>query len=259
MPHTDPPTERPLVLNDEMVRAVLQHRKRQTRRVARLTDAGHVKAPNSHKRWHPDDPDAVLACPFGLVGDVLWVREAWRLYRWTEGEPFLIEYRADAGVQEADSDLVPYHRQGDVEDWYERMWMQVSDELSAKGIEPDEDDFYPYGTQEHLRWRPSIQLPRWAARLTLTITDVRLERLHAITEDDAQAEGVERPILHEGPVTHTLPDGRELRGHPWTGEYRDAFEALWLDLYDGDAQRGWNANPLVWAVTFTMDTPKERA
>ena len=67
--------ERPILFNQPMVRATLDGRKTQTRRVAKLTSGGHVKEANGHRRWHVGDPDAVLACPFGAPGDRLWVRE----------------------------------------------------------------------------------------------------------------------------------------------------------------------------------------
>ena len=60
-----------------MVRALLDGSKTQTRRVANLTDAAHVKEPRGHRRWHPADPEARLACPYGQPGDKLWVRETW--------------------------------------------------------------------------------------------------------------------------------------------------------------------------------------
>lgn len=68
---------RPILFSGEMVRAILEGRKTQTRRVVKYTCAGHVKEPNGNRRWLPDDPDAVLACPYGQPGDRLWVRETW--------------------------------------------------------------------------------------------------------------------------------------------------------------------------------------
>lgn len=70
-------TERPILFSAPMVRAVLNGSKTQTRRVAKLTDAAHVKEPRGHRRWHPADPEARLACPYGQPGDKLWVRETW--------------------------------------------------------------------------------------------------------------------------------------------------------------------------------------
>lgn len=70
--------ERPILFSAPMVRALLDGSKTQTRRVAKITDAGHVKEPRGHRRWHPGDPAASLACPYGQPGDRLWVRETWR-------------------------------------------------------------------------------------------------------------------------------------------------------------------------------------
>jgi hypothetical protein len=148
-------TDRPILFSAPMVCALLEGRKSQTRRVAKLTDNGHVKEPGGHRRWHPDDPDATLACPYGQPGDRLWVRETWApqvgcelsAERWTRGintsgpKPVL-HFAADGA---------------------EKPWVS--------------------------RWRPSIHMPRWASRITLEIASVRLERLQAISDADSRAEG----------------------------------------------------------------------
>lgn len=69
--------ERPILFSAPMVRTLLAGTKTQTRRVANFTANGHVKEPCGHRRWHPADPDAALACPYGQPGDRLWVRETW--------------------------------------------------------------------------------------------------------------------------------------------------------------------------------------
>jgi hypothetical protein len=86
-------SERPILFNGEMVRAILDGRKTQTRRVVKLNHSGRVKQPGSARNWHLDDPDAVLACPYGMPGDRLWVREAF----WTDGDEVI--YRADPGAE----------------------------------------------------------------------------------------------------------------------------------------------------------------
>ena len=70
--------ERPILFNGAMVRALLAGTKTQTRRMAKLTEAGHVKEPGSHRRWHPADKNAATACPYGQPGDRLWARETWQ-------------------------------------------------------------------------------------------------------------------------------------------------------------------------------------
>jgi hypothetical protein len=66
---------RPILFNAPMVCALLDGAKTQTRRVAKLTDAAHIKEVGGHRRWHPADPDVIAASPYGQVGDQLWVRE----------------------------------------------------------------------------------------------------------------------------------------------------------------------------------------
>ena len=94
----------------------------------------------------------------------------------------------------------------------------------------------PSGT----RWRPSIHMPRWASRLTLTVTDVRVQRLQEISEEDARAEGA-----------YPCEGGWSYGGSPLAGTTaRGAFYCLWNSLHGPDA---WSANPWVCALTFTVD------
>lgn len=99
------------------------------------------------------------------------------------------------------------------------------------------------------RIRASMHLPRWASRLTLTVTDVRVERLQDISEAGAQAEGVQRL---EGPspvLGHSDWTGPVL-GHPMTSTYVEAYARLWDDIH---GHRAWHLNPWVAAYTFTVE------
>lgn len=69
--------ERPILFSAPMVRAILNGRKTQTRRIVRLNESGRVKQIGGLKNWHLDDANAVQACPYGKLGDHLWVRETW--------------------------------------------------------------------------------------------------------------------------------------------------------------------------------------
>lgn len=96
--------ELPILFNAPMVRAVLNDTKTMTRRIAKLTDAAHVKEPRGHRRWHPADPEARLACPYGQPGDRLWVREAWlKTNPFTEGGLHTYGYRASDEAEFPDS------------------------------------------------------------------------------------------------------------------------------------------------------------
>ncbi|EEQ5216149.1 hypothetical protein GOP30_005486, partial [Escherichia coli] len=109
---------------------------------------------------------------------------------------------------------------------------------------PDDADWKPHTVNEKFDggWRPSIHMPRWASRILLEITNVRVERLNDISECDARAEGVP-------PAGSLLPD------HPGTfltpkGDFamaKVAFQRLWESIY---GEESWNANPWVWVIEF---------
>lgn len=99
----------------------------------------------------------------------------------------------------------------------------------------------PVPPEESIRWRPSIHMPRWASRLTLTVTEVRVQRLQEISEADAVAEGVESDS-----------DGWKDYQMPWTQCATDpaqSYRTLWNSLHGPDA---WDENPWVVAVPFTV-------
>ena len=169
-------TDRPIIFSAPMVRALLDGRKTQTRRLA------------SAFAWQRVQP-----------GDRLWVREAFNTFG--GGDPGVLVWAAD---------------------WRENA--------KARGL-----DNIP---ETEPKWRPSIHMPRSASRLTLTVTDVRRQRLQDITRGDAKAEGVPRlhPIADDDPSTPI-----------------DAFGDLWDALHGEGA---WDANPEVIALTFTVERRK---
>ena len=163
--------ERGMIFNAEMVRALLSGRKTQTRRIMKpqpepCPRGGHWWPSNVFKTMlHVEDEmqngkggwGGLVgdACPFGDVGDRIWVRETW----------------ADAGASAPDLKLYRANYPEHVPSIYENV-------PPAKEI----------------RWTPSIHMPRWASRILLEITDVRVERLNAISEEDAIAEGMQGVI-----------------------------------------------------------------
>lgn len=185
--------ERPILFSGPMVQAILEGRKTQTRRVAKLTDTGRVKAVGSRKNWHLDDQNAVQACPFGQPGDRLWVREK---HARTE-EPYIQpHYLADGPVP------------------------TISERHDA-GL---------------LRVFPSIHMPRWASRINLEITGIRVERLQEISEADAMAEGAP---LELGRLERTILGAK--------AKYRSGFVRLWQSI---NGPGSWDANPWVWVIEF---------
>ncbi len=187
--------ERPVIFNSEMVRAILDGRKTQTRRIAKADNSNHL-----------------LGCPFGQVGDQLWVRETWADVN-HDGHP-AIAYRADDGLRFIGED------DGDVEDPnLEKYWFAQWYADLISGAEGN--------------WRPSIHMPRWASRITLEITAVRVERLNDISHDDAKAEGC---CYGRG---GGVPD--------FAVTPADHFPTLWASIY---GEESWRANPWVWVIEF---------
>lgn len=214
-------SEKPILFNTEMVRAILSGRKTQTRRAAfperDLREFRSHKYPNGW--WyrgnvfrdfesvfcHPDVPK----CKY-RPGDVLWVRETWAEM------PYGYVYRAD--------------------------------EEEPEGWDPDD------------RWHPSIHMPREAARIFLRVTGVRAERLQNMSDKDAQEEGIGRLFLDAiafGDKDYGCMEYIDYKG--WLGMEKEQFAHLWdttikkadLPLY------GWDANPWVWVINFEkIDRPE---
>ncbi|WP_213160011.1 hypothetical protein [Pseudomonas aeruginosa] len=194
------PRERPILFNDQMVRAILEGRKTVTRRVMKpqptpSKSGGHYWPCNVHQSMLHVERElqngegcwcglAEAACPFGEPGDRLWVRETF----------------ADIGC---------------------RLTFRADLEDGAHC--------------SVTRWTPSLHMPRWASRILLEITAVRVERLHDITPNQCIAEGAWREKDKE------LGRGQEAIA---------AFADLWRST-GGD----WDANPWVWVVEFKRVTP----
>jgi hypothetical protein len=148
------PKERPILFSATMVRAILDGRKTQTRRIIKLpknchwyhaahpSNDGHFLKEGKEGYWHVEE----LPCPYGKPGDRLWVRESW-------------------GVSSSYDGVPPRN-------------------ISGAAVRYPAD-----GTYSGIKFRPSIHMPRWASRITLEITAVRNERLQDISEQDAKAEG----------------------------------------------------------------------
>lgn len=209
-----------MIFNGEMVRAILDGRKTQTRRIMKVqpsdgfhpTHNGYDLDLNAH--WYTPgvvdkngylqpakkevfgvaDENEGYTCPFGAVGDRIWVRETFC--------------------------AVPDH----------------DEPAGCSALLYAADGNGPYG-----KWTPSIHMPRCASRITLEITGVRVERLNSISEEDAQAEGME---LTGWRPTYSDPDSG---GEVWTPY--DNFAQLWESIY---GEGSWQANPWVWVIEFKV-------
>ena len=228
--------ERGMIFNGEMVRAILDGLKTQTRRevklnldIARLATtydwatslaANHYqglaeeqiqqKAESLRGVIHPvilgNGQMVSIICPHGKPGDRIWVRETFCPVDDTQygGEKW-VDYRATPRYEAS-------HPAG---------WDSAPNDAEA------------------LKWRPSIHMPRWASRITLEITGVRVERLNSISQEDAQAEGLE---LTGWRPTYSDPDSGGEVMTPY-----DNFAELWSSIYGDES---WQANPWVWVIEF---------
>ncbi|MEZ7000510.1 hypothetical protein [Klebsiella variicola] len=232
--------ERGMIFNGEMVRAILDGRKTQTRREVKLNldiaclattydwatslAANHYqglteeqiqqKAESLRGVIHPvilgNGQMVSIICPHGKPGDRIWVREAFRVHSRATDVATLI-YKAS----ERNSWTEQTHR--------------VPVAVCNKPATPE-------------KWTPSLHMPRWASRILLEITDVRVERLNTISEKDATAEGVPPAgsLLPDYPGTFLTPKGDFATA-------KVAFQRLWESIY---GEESWKANGWVWVISF---------
>jgi hypothetical protein len=180
--------ERPILFTAEMVRAIQDGRKTQTRRIIRhyrwVYDNGDISCRREIYHSAPIDAQEMrmmmLGGPYGVVGDRLWVREAWAA-KWDS---------ASATV----SDLL------------EEIAYRADGDTAFRNV-----------------WRPSIHMPRWASRITLEITDVRVQRVQDISKEDAIAESS-------------------------TDEF--SYRLIWDSIHGKKRGAAWSDNPWCWAITF---------
>jgi hypothetical protein len=203
-----------------MARARRKGLKTQTRREAKQTANGHLKEPGGHRRWHPADPEAILACPYGQPGDILLPIEPWRA---------LAEFNGLPPIEIPGSCTSP-------------IW------LDANGPAPE-----GFGRYRHARF-----MPKHLIQARDELVDVRVERLQDISDADAIAEGIERGETFPGWYRGPLPgDGAGLEevGRDFkipTAFPRLAYRALWEHI---NGSGSWDANPLVWVLEFKVVEP----
>ena len=220
--------ERPIIFNGEMVRAILDGRKTQTRRIMKpqpkptpddyYGKKGHRwpskkhqsmlhvegELQNGYGNWNGLASDA---CPFGAVGDRLWVRETWMPDAPRDGTWGDVEFY---GCNGSPLSMIPKRFRKPEHCIHRASW----------------------DGSEMVGWTPSIHMPRWASRIILEITDVRVERLQDISEQDAIAEGCVSSIHMQG------------------GRFADEnFAWLWQSIYGDES---WSSNPWVWVIEFKV-------
>lgn len=233
--------DHPILFSAPMIRALLDGRKTQTRRVMKPQPE-----PTGDGRWHvfnagggtsgisaEDMPTCALDYLRIGVGDRLWVRETWFIatqysYGITPGGSEI----APPPLAHRNNDPVHYLADGDPPNCANRHY--GPDGLRGGWFAaPD-----PYAIWDK---KSSIHMPRWASRLTLIVTDVRVQRLQEISEEDAIAEGLEW-------VSPTW--GIQGIANSWTGLAVEAYAALW-DHINGTG--AWETNPWIVAYSFSVN------
>jgi hypothetical protein len=207
--------ERPILFSDPMVRALLEGSKTQTRRVVKpkhLPFVENLTANFLDGKW------GERPMPYGGPGDRLWVREKWQAWDCTsvmdkEWEPWDRERRSGLSINE-------YH----------------AEHGNPDGIE------YAATSESLGPWTPSIHMPRWASRITLEITGVRVERLQDISEADSVAEGCTKN--HNG---YFWGGPHDVSGLKQMATAQKAYRDLWESI---NGPGSWEANPWVWVVSF---------
>ena len=223
-------SDHPILFRGEMVRAILDGRKTMTRRVLTPPAPWDYGDDGIDIQWAVGN----IRCPYGKPGDRLWVRETWRVGTWDETAGMIcVDYKADGHARKE-------WLQVKDEEQFERLWVQSTDDVLAAGLETGENDEYHWEPGKGpTRWRPSIFMPRWAARLTPEVVSVRAERVQDISDEDIVKEGVGRYTFACGAASDNPPD------HRW------AFIKLW-DSINAKRGHGWHVNDWVWVVEFGM-------
>lgn len=223
--------DRPILFSGPMVRALLAGTKTQTRRIAPIDrldikdhgdgfvswavgftkPMGKIRSVASYSGSlvTVDQARSIIAsqfCPYGQPGDKLWVREAFRLCAEADATP-------------------PRNTHAAYRIWYEA------------------DAPHQPGSG---KLRPGMFMPRWASRLTLEITSVRVERLQSISGADAIAEGLD--FVPDGAAAH----GIKGLATSWSNDPRKSYSALWVSI---NGPESWEANPWVWVVGFRRVQP----
>ena len=204
--------EKPILFSGPMVKAILEDRKTQTRRVMKIQPRPHVDVSVGFLDGRYTDGSQFYKVPYAQPGDRLWVRETFGLW-----------HRASI-----DNPL----------EW-DTITDKAADALERYGIR-NILIAYRADCEDDSGWRPSIFMPRWASRITLEITEIRVQRLQDISEEDAKAEGVTQ---RSASTWHNYFEDCCL-AYP-----RQSFASLWQSINGtnkpGSTWDAWDANPWV--------------
>ncbi len=269
-------TERPILFSTPMVQAELEKRKSQTRRTTGLdtvnedadnwqflgmeldpkieTDINKFKTLKGYfavfSNEH-EEANLFVKSRYGQPGDLLWVRETTRIGAWREDGRLAFDYLASPELKRTPWGMIDDDPEGEK---FMKIVKNISDTLRAKGIKPDSDGNYNWEPgQSPLPWKPSIHMPKAAARIWLKVKEIGVERLQDIKPEDAVAEEIlplamsSMQLAQSGQLyfDYTKPKQLFNDGLPpfWS------FSSLWCSINGADS---WDANPWVWVVKFEV-------
>lgn len=213
--------ELPILFSTPMAQAILDDRKSMTRRVIKPQPT-FVNKEYSYVICNAiDKPSKEIKCPYGQPGDLLWVKETWKVgcIGDSESPGFSFKYRAGAD----DYVLNAYPTD-------EERFDLINKYVIKKG------------------WQPSLLMPKEAARLWLEVTSVRVERLRDITEEDVIAEGTKDGDKY---ISKLPPSGDVDKDISIANWHIACFWELWSSI-NSKRGYGWYANPWVWVVEFKV-------
>lgn len=218
--------ERPILFSSDMVKSILLGEKTNTRRVVKCSSyvANEIGVKTA---WETGG----IICPYGKLGDRLWVRENWKLVNWQWEDPEQKIMYSDGSSKWVNPDLRWIDEQP-FDAWLMREYERVTKHPTSKEV-PDSkmDSGFRWEIDEHaLPWRPGIFMPRWMSRINLTIKNIRVEQVQSISYVDCIAEGFK---------------------DIGAGDLRAMYANKWNAL---NAKRGfpWSSNPWVWVIEFGL-------
>ncbi|WP_282346378.1 hypothetical protein [Pseudomonas sp. PS01301] len=228
--------ERPILFSATMVRAILEGRKTVTRREVKKQAALDCLAAGFEPAFLALPGNSDL-CPYGRQGDRLWVRETWQDVHPIQVSDGRYSRTGRAGIPGPPG--VTYQTIYRADGPYPKVFHTHHHPYRALEPHPDHG-FKAPADSGYTGWTPSIHMPRWASRILLEITDVRVERLQDISRADIRAEGLQCPP--------------ELESDDVSPNYRDWYPAAWRELWESTGGN-WHANPWIWVVEFKQVTP----
>lgn len=242
---------KPILFSTEMVKAILSGSKVQTRRTRNLEIINELPEEYEFIRmqdyndgtyraiFHDGNNLCSVVFPYGQVGDVLWVREKWKVGAWRNDGRIAVDYFASPEIV-----FTPWIRP--LEEVFDKLRKQSHKEcMNSQTLTGDDGRFIWEPGKSPCKWRPSIFMPKEACRLFLKIKSIRVERLKDISEADAVYEGIE--VIHFAEPSVPIFKRYDLKEKLGTVNPIFSFESLWQKI---NGRQSLINNPWVWVIEF---------